>query len=232
MFIQVLFQLIIVPTGAPLNLAANANGSRAISLAWDLPEPEKQNGVIVGYLVRIIPIIGGQTMDYETEGYYLLIGDLLPHTTYECVVAATTEVGTGPFSGIVTVQTMEEGLQLHFMSSSMHINTIFSAPSGHPSNSSGIALNSTHIHLMWDPPPLNVTHGDIQEYRIAIVEYETSNVEVYTSEITELVVGPLHPYYTYNCSIQAVTVEPGPPIIILVRTQEAGSYLNYVFVCL
>ena len=97
-----------------------------------------------------------------------------------------------------------------------------SAPSGHPSNSSGMALNSTHIHLMWDPPPLNQTHGDIQEYRVTIVEYETGNVAEYASEKTELVVGPLHPYYTYNCSVQALTVELGPPIIILVRTQEAG----------
>ena len=98
----------------------------------------------------------------------------------------------------------------------------FTAPSGHPSNSSGIALNSTHIHLTWDPPPRNQTHGEIQEYRITIVEYETENVTVHVSENTELVVGPLHPYYTYNCSVQAVTVELGPPIIILVRTQEAG----------
>jgi hypothetical protein len=193
-----------VPTGAPLNVAANANSSRAFSIAWDPPEQEEQNGMVTGHTVRVIPIIGGQTMDYETEGNHLLVEGLSPHTTYECVVAAMTKVGAGPFSAIVTVQTLQE------------------APSGHPSNSSGIALNSTHIHLTWDPPPRNQTHGEIQEYRITIVEYETENVTVHVSENTELVVGPLHPYYTYNCSVQAVTVELGPPIIILVRTQEAA----------
>ena len=99
------------------------------------------------------------------------------------------------------------------------------APTGRPSNTSGVALNSTHIHLMWDPPPLNQTHGDIQEYRITITEYETESVTVYTSNETELVAGPLHPYYTYNCSIQAVTVDPGPPIIIVVRTQEGRKLI-------
>ena len=103
-----------------------------------------------------------------------------------------------------------------------------SAPSGLPSNSSGVALNSTYILLTWDPPPLNQTHGNIQEYRITIFEYETDNTTLYSSEYTELVVGPLHPYYTYNCSIQAVTVEPGPPIIIIVRTLEAGIIISII----
>ena len=99
----------------------------------------------------------------------------------------------------------------------------FLAPSGRPSNSSGISLNATHIYLTWDPPPLNQTHGDIQGYCITIVEYESDNTTLYTSNTTDLVAGPLHPYYTYHCSIQAVTVEPGPPIIIIVRTHEAGT---------
>lgn len=101
------------------------------------------------------------------------------------------------------------------------------APSGQPSNSSGVSLNSTHILLTWDPPPLNETHGDIQGYRITTVEQETGNIGVYSTEDTEVVAGPLHPYYTYNFSIQAVTVEPGPPIIIITRTQETGIQHMY-----
>ena len=97
------------------------------------------------------------------------------------------------------------------------------APSGLPSNSSGEALNSTHILLTWDPPPPNQTHGDIQEYIITVIEQETGDTSQYSSNTTELIVGPLHPYYVYNCSIQAVTVEPGPPINIIVRTEEGGD---------
>lgn len=107
---------------------------------------------------------------------------------------------------------------------------------GTPSNSSGVAINSTHIFLTWDPPPLNQTHGDIQGYLITLLEYETGDVLQYNSNTTDLLVGPLHPYYIYNCSISAVTVEPGPPIIIVVRTHEAGmlqsysrAYMNNIF---
>ena len=90
-------------------MAANANSSRAFSIAWDPPEQEEQNGMVTGHTVKVIPIIGGQTMDYETEGNHLLVEGLSPHTTYECVVAAMTKVGAGPFSAIVTVQTLQEG---------------------------------------------------------------------------------------------------------------------------
>jgi receptor-type tyrosine-protein phosphatase Q len=193
-----------VPTGAPLSVTADVTSSRSISVEWGPPPAQEQNGQIIGYVIRIVPIIGGGGMDYETQEQSLLVEGLSPHTVYECLVAARTSVGTGPFSRIVTVQTQEE------------------APSGRPSNSTGISLNSTHILLSWDPPPLNQTHGEIEEYRITITEYETDSVAVYTSDTTELVVGPLHPYYIYNCSIQAVTVEAGPPIIIIVRTQESA----------
>lgn len=103
----------------------------------------------------------------------------------------------------------------------LHYISVCTAP-GTPSNSSGVAINSTHIFLTWDPPHQNQTHGDIQGYIITVLEYETADVLQYSSNTTDLIIGPLHPYYIYNCSISAVTVEPGPPIIIVVRTQEAG----------
>lgn len=87
-----------------------------------------------------------------------------------------------------------------------------------------MALNSTHILLTWDPPPFNETNGDIQEYRLTLSAVEEDSTLTITSNTTERIIGPLHPYYTYNISIQAVTVEPGPPIIIIVRTLEAGVY--------
>ena len=92
-------------------MVARTNSSRAITVEWNPPQQQEQNGEIVGYNVRVIPIIGGQRMDYEAEGEFLLVEGLLPHTTYECIVAARTSVGTGPFSTIVTVTTLEEGLE-------------------------------------------------------------------------------------------------------------------------
>ena len=40
----------------------------------------------------------------------------------------------------------------------------------------------------------------------------------------ELTLGPLHPFYTYHCTIVAHTVEPGPfTEVITIQTDEAGK---------
>ena len=44
------------------------------------------------------------------------------------------------------------------------------------------------------------------------------------SDAVESTVGPLHPYYTYTCTVSAVTVGEGPPSeLITVRTAEDGT---------
>ena len=104
--------------------------------------------------------------------------------------------------------------------------TICTAPGSEPSNITGTALNSTHIYLTWDPPPPEDINGVIREYRINVTEGETGLLLQYTTnpDTRELVVGPLHPYYTYHCTVGAYTVETGPyTAIITVRTDEAGK---------
>ena len=99
-------------------------------------------------------------------------------------------------------------------------------PIGTPSNTSGVALNSTHIYLEWDPPPADQQFGELREYRITINELETSYTFQLSSasDVTEAIIGPLHPYYTYYCTILAVTVGEGPPsTVITVRTEEDGK---------
>lgn len=106
---------------------------------------------------------------------------------------------------------------------------IHTDPSGTPSNISGIALNSTHIHLTWDPPPSDQLHGELRGYRIDVVERETGTTLNFSSnpEFTIATIGPLHPYYIYKCKISAVTVGEGPPsTVITVRTAEDGMFLN------
>lgn len=100
-------------------------------------------------------------------------------------------------------------------------------PSGTPSNTTGVALNSTHIYIDWDPLPIEQQHGELQEYRITISELETSSVLTVSSDPdeTEAIIGPLHPYYTYNCTIVAVTVGEGPPsTAVIVRTEEDSEF--------
>ena len=37
------------------------------------------------------------------------VTNLRPYTTYQCIIAASTSVGIGPFSTIVTILTPEDG---------------------------------------------------------------------------------------------------------------------------
>ena len=104
------------------------------------------------------------------------------------------------------------------------------APIGTPSNTSGIALNSTHIYIDWDPPPVDQHLGELREYRITVNELETLTSFQLSSvpAVTEATIGPLHPYYTYNCTILAVTVGEGPPsTVITVRTAEDGKLIKH-----
>ena len=41
-------------------------------------------------------------------------------------------------------------------------------------------------------------------------ELETNRTITETSAVTEMTLRDLHPYYTYNCSVAAVTVREGP----------------------
>ena len=97
-------------------------------------------------------------------------------------------------------------------------------PSSHPLNTTGMPLNSTHIQLLWHPPPQSEHGGVIQEYRINITEHETGRMFQFTSEVSEITIGPLHPYYIYICTIAAFTVDEGPySDNVVVITHEDGK---------
>ena len=102
------------------------------------------------------------------------------------------------------------------------------APSGHPSNLTGFALNSTHIFFDWDSPPENRINGIIRQYRINVTEDETGRKFQYITdtETTEKIIGPLHPFYTYHCTVVAYTVEEGPhtDILIIMTNEDCKSY--------
>ena len=72
-------------------------------------------------------------------------------------------------------------------------------------------------------------NGVIREYRINVTEVETGDLRQFTTPagVRELVVGPLHPYYSYRSTIVAFTIEVGPySTAITVRTEEAGKTLS------
>lgn len=206
---------------------STSTGVTTISLAWQPPLPEDRNGIITGYTVRLSSVSSVERRTITTTLVNLTVTSLTPYTTYECIIAAHTSVGAGPPSSIIYVQTEETSTFGMYVSMENESFIIHADPSGTPSNTSGIALNSTHIYLSWDRPPEDQLHGELREYRITINELETYNYTFLVSsdpDVTEAIIGPLHPYYTYNCTILAVTVGEGPPsTVITVRTREDGK---------
>ena len=97
------------PSGPPLNIEANIIDSYFISLRWEPPLPGDRNGRIVSYLINVTAVETGETFEVNTTYTTLSLSLLSPFTTYEFMVAASTEVGPGPFSQAISVLTPEDG---------------------------------------------------------------------------------------------------------------------------
>ena len=78
--------------------------------------------------------------------------------------------------------------------------------------------------LSWVPPTVDERNGIIIVYRINITEVDTGSVRSLVSHNTQIGIHFLHPYYTYICTVSAVTVGEGPfSENFSVRTLEDGT---------
>ena len=76
---------------------------------------------------------------------------------------------------------------------------------------------------MWQNPPPEDQNGIIRLYFINITEEETERQFQLTSPAPHILVGFLHPFYKYVCTVAASTVDIGPHSPPLtVTTLEAG----------
>ena len=107
-------------------------------------------------------------------------------------------------------------------------SSLCAAPYSSPQNLSAASLTSTSITLQWLPPPDHLLNGIIRYYHILISD--PTEVTVHDSLVDggelEVFVDDLHPYFLYNCSIAAVTVEDGPPSSIQILTLEDGEFIG------
>ena len=83
-------------------------------------------------------------------------------------------------------------------------------PSSPPTNASISIINSRSIFITWFPPPFDHQNGLIREYEIMIEEIETGIIYNDTSLNLYIQIDYIHPHYTYNISISAVTIASGP----------------------
>ena len=98
-----------VPSEAPRNITGTPGDTREILLHWEPPFPENRNGIIIGYVVNVTRMNSGEILLLMSTTNSITISSLNPFTVYVCAIAATTSVGSGPFSDEIAVQTLEEG---------------------------------------------------------------------------------------------------------------------------
>ena len=84
--------------------------SSALSIKWRPPPFEHQNGIIVGYTIRLLENVTENIYVTETDGPHteIFITSLHPYYIYEFTVAAKT-VYAGPYSAPDLIQMDEDG---------------------------------------------------------------------------------------------------------------------------
>ena len=87
------------------------DSSRSVTFSWLAPLASEQNGVIISYTLNITETGSGQTIQRSvlSSQTSVTVNSLLPFTTYSCSIAASTSIGMGPFSTLLTVVTPEDG---------------------------------------------------------------------------------------------------------------------------
>ena len=98
-----------VPNGSPQNITATEISSRSATLTWSPPLLEDQNGNITAYFINATVVGSGEMFQLVSQSTILEIDTLIPYTTYSILIAASTSVGSGPFSTVLTIQTPEDG---------------------------------------------------------------------------------------------------------------------------
>jgi len=199
------------PSTPPQDLRQVVISATWVTLNWLPPPEENWNGLIRHYLVFAIESDTGRSFTLNSTTSNYRVENLHPFYTYNFSVAAVT-VETGPRSSSITLQTAE------------------AIPSGPPRNLVAANVTSDSISLAWDPPTAANQNGIIHTYNINVTVLENGDNIQLTANNTELFLDMLHPYYTYNFIISAVTIGPGPPSsVYTITTEEEGNVTLFVW---
>lgn len=90
-----------------MGIAVFAISFGTISLMWEPPPKQEQNGIIMGYVVTVTMLGNGESFQLFSSNNTITLDSLRPYTTYVCVVAAQTSAGIGPVSIGIQVRTNE-----------------------------------------------------------------------------------------------------------------------------
>ena len=84
--------------------------------------------------------------------------------------------------------------------------------------------------MQWTPPQPDLQNGVIQHYSVQLVDAQTNQVQQYTSTQHSITISNLHPYYTYTCTVTAVTVAPGPAALVTFQLPQDGMSTDIIYI--
>ena len=83
--------------------------SRSITLSWEPPLFEDQNGVITGYTINVTLNETEESFELFSNSLNLTADVFRPFRNYIFKIAGQTAVGVGSFSDPITIMTPEDG---------------------------------------------------------------------------------------------------------------------------
>lgn len=99
------------PSSPPLNVSGQVLSPSTLSITWQPPAPEGQNGIIVSYTVQLVEQPTNKMLTFSRGGSHteIFVTNLHPFYDYSCLVAAETSAGIGPFIVPFTLTTHQDG---------------------------------------------------------------------------------------------------------------------------
>lgn len=91
-------------------------------------------------------------------------------------------------------------------------------------------INSSSAIIYWNPPVADQQNGFITYYLVTINNHESGHISVINATDLSLNLNDLHPFYTYDCYVAAVTVENGPVALITFEMPENGKKVTLIII--
>ena len=175
----------------------------------------------------------GEMFSFRTTSSEYTFSGLEPYRVYYFALAAETQAGLGPFSSDTPFRTGEAGEVQTHPNTEYLSNDHWCSVSGPTAAPDGVTIGNigpNHAELSWSEPHSDDHNGIIRFYTVTIVEEETSTNFSLVSTSTSILLTDLHPFYSYNVSVAAVTTSPGPVSPTLTfRTLQAGNIIFSYF---
>ena len=218
--------LYLAPDGPPVNITITMVTPNSVSLQWDPPTPDKQNGLIVSYTINVMTYDQVVKMVVLSNTTQQTISNLTPYTSYMFKLAASTTIGQGPLSKPILTRTSETS---KFNTFSVHLHFLFQyishpVPISPPVNLSLVTSTSTSVTLSWASPPTQDQNGIITGYTLQVFSFQLGLLRETNVSSNGSTVDSLHPYTTYLFKVAAMTVVGRGPYSdnLTATTQQDG----------